>query len=73
MYGMPAIGKDLFPGEPALPMFRKPEYLTILVVGGSGRHSCWMPTFGTATKSVTRAIALEDGTPVTTIEQFRRR
>lgn len=73
MYGMSAGAQDLFPGEPALPVFLKPEHLTIIVVGGYGRHSCWMPAFGTMTKSVTRAIALKDGTPAQEIEQFRRR
>jgi hypothetical protein len=72
MYGMSAIDEDPFPSEPALPMFRSPEDLAIVVVGGYGRHSCWMPTFGAATRSVTRAITLRDGAPVREIDQFRR-
>jgi hypothetical protein len=73
MYGMTATHQDLFAGEAALPMFRRPEDLMIIVVGAAGRHSCWMPTFGDVTKSVTRAIALADGTPAKTVEDFRRR
>ena len=73
MYGMGPTADEPFPSETALPMFLAPEDLTIIVVGGYGRHSCWMPTFGAATKSVTRAIALCDGAPARTIEQFRRR
>jgi hypothetical protein len=73
MYGMTAIHKELFSGEPGLPMFRSPEDLMIIVVGAAGRHSCWMPTFGSMTQSVTRAISLEDGTPARTVDDFRRR
>jgi hypothetical protein len=73
MYGMTPIHKDLFSGEPALPMFREPEDLMIIVVGGAGRHSCWMPTFGVMTKSVTRALALADRTPARTVDDFPRR
>ncbi len=56
--------RDAFSAEPALPMFRKPDDLMIIVVGAAGRHSCWMPTFGAMTQSVTRAITLADGTPL---------
>ena len=73
MYGMTGIHKELFAGEPALPMFREPGDLMIIVVGAAGRHSCWMPTFGVMTKSVTRAIALADGTPARTVDDFRQR
>jgi hypothetical protein len=72
MYGMFAAGGNRFTGEPALPMFLDPEDLMIIVVGGYGRHSCWIPTFGDMTKSVTRPIVLGDGSPARTIEQFRR-
>ena len=34
----------------------------VIVAGGAGKHSMWVPTFG-ATRSVTRAIAKSDGTP----------
>jgi hypothetical protein len=71
MYGMMAAPTEAFAAEPALPMFRKPEDLMILVVGAAGRHSCWMPTFGAVTQSVTRAIALADGTPAETVDRFR--
>jgi hypothetical protein len=64
MYGMPGSGNTHFPDDPALPMFRKPEYLMIIVAGGAGRHSMWLPTFGAGTRSVTRAIAAKDGTPL---------
>jgi hypothetical protein len=64
MFGMPGSGNTHFPNDPALPMFRKPEYLMIIVAGGAGRHSMWLPTFGAGTRSVTRAITDKDGTPL---------
>ena len=36
-------------------MFTKPEDLIVIVTGGAGKHSQWMPTFGN-TRSVTRAL-----------------
>jgi len=36
----------------------------VIVVGGFGRHSSWLPTFGESTRSVTRAVTRADGTPV---------
>ena len=39
-----------------VPMVAKPEDLTIIVLGGPGKHSSWIPTFGGATHSVTREI-----------------
>jgi hypothetical protein len=42
----------------------KPEDIRIIVAGGSGKHSCWHPTFGGMTKPVTRVIAGRDGHPL---------
>jgi hypothetical protein len=72
MVGMGFAPDDLFPEEEAIPLIRRPEDLMVIVVGGPGRHSCWMPTFGAMTRSVTRAIALKDGTPARSIQEFRR-
>ncbi len=72
MHGMGFVPDNLFPGESALPLIRKPEHLMIIVVGGPGRHSCWMPTFGSMTRSVTRGITREDGTLAQSIQEFRR-
>jgi hypothetical protein len=36
------------------------EDVMIIVAGGAGKHSMWVPTFG-ATRSVTRAILKKDG------------
>ena len=40
-----------------VPMIRAPEDLAIIVLGGPGKHSSWVPTFGGTTRSVTREIA----------------
>lgn len=72
MYGMGFVPDDLFPGASALPLIRKPEHLMIIVVGGPGRHSCWIPTFGSMTRSVTRVIARKDGTPVQSVQELRK-
>jgi len=40
------------------------EDLLIIVAGGSGKHSCWHPTFGNATQPVTRVIANRHGQPI---------
>ncbi len=42
--------------EGPIPMVRGKDDLTIIVTGGPGKHSCWIPTFGGTTHSVTRVI-----------------
>jgi hypothetical protein len=42
----------------------RPEDIGIIVAGGSGKHSCWHPTFGGMTKPVTRVIAGKGGRPL---------
>ena len=36
-----------------LPISDKPDEIHIIVAGGPGKHSCWMPTFGGMTRPVT--------------------
>ncbi len=48
--------EDFFADAEAIPMFRNPEDLIVIVAGGPGRHSCWMPTFGDMSCAVTRRI-----------------
>lgn len=45
--------------------------ILLLVAGGAGKHSCFIPTFGN-TRAITHPIALKDGTPAATIEAFRQ-
>ncbi|MCI0859588.1 MAG: hypothetical protein J4N81_12715 [Chloroflexi bacterium] len=39
-----------------VPMVPTPDDLAVIVLGGPGKHSSWVPTFGGSTRSVTREI-----------------
>ena len=52
-------------------MWGKPEDLVIIVTGGAGKHSQWVPTFGN-TRAVTRPLRRLDGELVKSIEELRR-
>jgi hypothetical protein len=54
-----------------LPIVRSPEDLSIIVVGGAGKHSSWQPTFGDATRPVRRTITRRDGTPLRKVADLR--
>ncbi len=47
--------------EGPVPMVSTPEDLAIIVLGGPGKHSSWVPTFGGTTRSVTREIHQRSG------------
>ncbi|MPY95978.1 MAG: hypothetical protein GEV08_23845 [Acidimicrobiia bacterium] len=40
----------------AVPITSKPENIQVIVAGGPGKHSCWMPTFGGDTRPVMRKL-----------------
>jgi hypothetical protein len=67
-----AGGSDRFAGESGRPIIARPEDLIVVVVGGFGRHSSWLPTFGGSTRSVTRAVGHADGTPARRLVDLRR-
>jgi hypothetical protein len=46
--------------------------IIIAVIGGAGKHSAYIPTFG-ATKAVTRALKRKDGQLAKSVEDFRGR
>ena len=52
-------------------MWSKPEDLIIIVTGGAGKHSQWVPTFGN-TRSATRALKRADGELVKSIQELKR-
>ena len=56
--GMAGMFDDYFPTEARVPILKRPHDLLIMVVGGFGRHSCWLPTFGDSTRAVTRLIEI---------------
>jgi hypothetical protein len=43
-------------GAALLPITDAPEHIHVLVAGGPGKHSAWMPTFGAMTRPVTVAL-----------------
>ena len=45
--------------------------IIIAVIGGAGKHSAYIPTFG-ATKAVTRALKRKDGQLAKSVEEFRK-
>jgi hypothetical protein len=54
-----------------LPIVKSPDDLSVIVVGGAGKHTCWQPTFGDQTGPARRAIARQDGTPVKSVQELR--
>ena len=58
--------------EALVPMVRRPEAFIIVVIGGAGKHSAVIPTFG-ATHAVTRALKTRDGRLAKSVEDFRQR
>jgi len=53
-------------------MVQRPEDLLIAVIGGAGKHSAVIHTFG-ATKAVTRALKTRDGKYAKSVADFKRR
>lgn len=70
--GMAGMFPDAFPDAPRMPIIRTPADLLIIVVGGFGRHSCWLPTFGETTRAVTRPLARADGSPLPSVAAARQ-
>jgi hypothetical protein len=52
-------------------MWAKPDDLIVIVTGGAGKHSQYIPTFGN-TRSVTRALKGADGELVKSIRELKR-
>jgi hypothetical protein len=66
--------KDIYleaPPEEPVYAVKRAEDLLIAVIGGAGKHSAFVPTFG-ATKSVTRALRTADGGLAKSVQDFRR-
>ena len=51
---------------------RKPEDVVVVVAGGPGRHTMIAHGFGTSSESVTEAIMLADGTPASSVFDFKK-
>jgi hypothetical protein len=55
-----------------LPIVHAPDDISVIVVGGAGKHSCWQPTFGDGTHFTRRTIARRDGSPLRRVADLRR-
>jgi hypothetical protein len=58
------------PLDARVPTAQRPEDFVFFVVGGAGKHSAVIPTFG-ATRSVTLPLKRRDGAYARSIEEFR--
>lgn len=56
----------------AVPCANSAADIFVLVAGGAGKHSCFVPTFGGSTRAITLPVALKDGTPVASVEALRQ-
>jgi hypothetical protein len=52
-------------------MWAEPEDLVVIVTGGAGKHSQWVPTFGN-TRAVTRPLKRADGELVKSVQELKR-
>ena len=59
-------------GDAPVHVFKRPEDLLVAVIGGAGKHSAVVPTFG-VNKAITRALKRHDGQHVHTVEELRKR
>ncbi len=58
------------PADTPVPPCQSADDVMIIVLGGAGKHSMYLPTFG-ETRSVTRALKLSDGREARSVEEFR--
>jgi hypothetical protein len=52
---IPREWRDGLPPLDSIPVARRPEEIVILVAGGAGKHSCWLPSMG-STSMVTHRV-----------------
>jgi hypothetical protein len=62
---------DALSDDMSVPMTDRPENIRIIVVGGPGLHSCWIPTFGLC-RSHTTPIRTTAGSPARSLGDLRR-
>ena len=55
-----------------VPVMKSAENAHVVVIGGAGKHSAYVPTFG-ATQPITRALKLRNGTFAKSVEEFRQK
>jgi hypothetical protein len=55
-----------------VPVMKSPDNAYVFVIGGAGKHSAYVPTFG-ATHPVTLPLKTHDGRLAKSVEEFRRK
>jgi hypothetical protein len=50
----------------------RPSDLYVIVAGGAGKHSCWLPTVATVSSNVMRRIERADGTALRSVYEIGR-
>jgi hypothetical protein len=53
-----------------IPLVKRAEDFMVIVIGGAGKHSAFIPTFGT-TRAVTRMLRRRDGQPARSVSELR--
>ena len=56
--------------ERLIPVMKSPDNISIIVLGGAGKHSAYIPTFG-ATQSVTLPLKRRNGEFARSVDDFR--
>lgn len=51
---------------------RSPDDVVLVVAGGVGRHSMISHGFGTSSESVSTLLSMKDGTPIRSVEDFKK-
>ena len=59
------------PLDTPIPVVHRAEDIIIAVIGGAGKHSAFIPTFG-ATKAVTRELRTGEGQLARSVNDFRK-
>ena len=70
----PVFKKEFMEAGPdrLIPVMKSPDNAYIIVLGGAGKHSAYIPPFG-ATQPVTRALKRRDGQFARSVEDFRKK
>ena len=69
---VPDAAQERYDDDVMLQVADAPETIQIVVAGGAGKHSAWMPSWGRLSRPITVAITDRDGRPVASVEELRR-
>ena len=69
---VPDAAHERYDDDVMLPIADAPETIHIVVAGGAGKHSAWMPSWGRLSRPVSVPIADRGGRPLASVEDLRR-